>query len=63
MLNASLDDQQDKIVLHKQYNMGIAVDTERGLVVPVIKNADQKSLFDIAKEIQELSKKAKGRFY
>ncbi|RFB15211.1 2-oxo acid dehydrogenase subunit E2 [Bacillus sp. HNG] len=59
MLNASLDDQNDKIILHKQYNMGIAVDTERGLVVPVIKNADQKSLFDIAKEIQELSKKAR----
>jgi pyruvate dehydrogenase E2 component (dihydrolipoamide acetyltransferase) len=59
MLNASLDDQKDQIILHKQYNMGIAVDTERGLVVPVIKNADQKSLFDIAKEIQELSKKAR----
>nr|WP_304215029.1 2-oxo acid dehydrogenase subunit E2 [Fredinandcohnia onubensis] len=59
MLNASLDDQKDQITLHKQYNMGIAVDTERGLVVPVIKNADQKSLFDIAKEIQELSKKAR----
>lgn len=59
MLNASLDDQKDQIILHKQYNMGIAVDTERGLVVPVIKKADQKSLFDIAKEIQELSKKAR----
>ncbi|MEH7223633.1 2-oxo acid dehydrogenase subunit E2 [Bacillus sp. JJ1566] len=59
MLNASLDDQKDQIILHKHYNMGIAADTERGLVVPVIKNADQKSLFDIAKEIQELSKKAR----
>ncbi|MEH7379044.1 2-oxo acid dehydrogenase subunit E2 [Bacillus sp. JJ1533] len=59
MLNASLDEPNDRIILHKQYNMGIAVDTERGLVVPVIKNADQKSLFDIAKEIQELSNKAR----
>jgi pyruvate dehydrogenase E2 component (dihydrolipoamide acetyltransferase) len=59
MLNASLDDEREEIILKDEYHIGFATDTERGLVVPVIKHADQKSLFHIAKEIQELAKKAR----
>lgn len=59
LLNASLE--QDAIILKKYYNIGIAVATEEGLIVPVVKRAEQKSLLDIAKEIQDLSQKAKQR--
>jgi pyruvate dehydrogenase E2 component (dihydrolipoamide acetyltransferase) len=59
MLNASLDDEREEIILKDEYHVGFAADTDRGLVVPVIKHADQKSLFQIAKEIQELAKKAR----
>ncbi|BDG43778.1 dihydrolipoamide acetyltransferase family protein [Saccharococcus caldoxylosilyticus] len=59
MLNASLDDEREEIILKDEYHIGFAADTDRGLVVPVIQHADQKSLFQIAKEIQELSTKAR----
>lgn len=58
-LNAQLDDAGQEIVLLKDYNMGIATDTEQGLFVPVVKNADRKSLFAIAEEVQNLSAKAR----
>jgi pyruvate dehydrogenase E2 component (dihydrolipoamide acetyltransferase) len=57
MLNASLDDEREEMILKDEYHIGFAADTDRGLVVPVIKHADEKSLFQIAKEIQELAKK------
>lgn len=59
MLNASLDDEREEIILKDEYHIGFAADTDRGLVVPVIKHADEKSLFQIAKEIEELAKKAR----
>lgn len=59
MLNASLDDEREEIILKDEYHIGFAANTNRGLVVPVIQHADQKSLFQIAKEIQELSTKAR----
>jgi pyruvate dehydrogenase E2 component (dihydrolipoamide acetyltransferase) len=55
--NSSLDG--DKLILKKYFNIGIAVDTKDGLVVPVIKNADQKSIQDLAAELDKLSKKAR----
>lgn len=58
-LNASLDDDRSEIVLKKYYNIGIATDTERGLVVPVVKDADHKSINQIAQEISQLSEKAR----
>ncbi len=58
ILNASVDEANDEIVYKKYYNLGIAVDTKRGLYVPNIKNADRKSIFTIAKEIVDLSNKA-----
>lgn len=55
ILNASLDDETEEIVFKNYHNVGIATDTERGLMVPVIKNADQKSIFSLATTITELS--------
>ena len=52
-LNASLDG--DHLILKRFYNIGFAADTPQGLVVPVIKNADQKGIVDIARELTELS--------
>src|SRR5581483_8330554 len=55
--NASLDG--DELVLRKYWNIGFAADTPQGLVVPVIKDADKKSLTDVARELSELSGKAR----
>jgi pyruvate dehydrogenase E2 component (dihydrolipoamide acetyltransferase) len=52
--NASLDVESEEIVLKKYYNIGVAVDTDRGLVVPVLRNTDQKSIVEIAVELDEL---------
>jgi len=60
-LNASLDPQKNEIVLKRYYNIGIAVDTPEGLMVPVIKNADQKSILELAKETEELAEEARTR--
>ena len=60
-LNASLDEEGQQIILKKYFNIGVATDTENGLMVPVIKGADNKSLLDIAKEIAELAEKARNR--
>jgi pyruvate dehydrogenase E2 component (dihydrolipoamide acetyltransferase) len=56
--NSSLDG--DELILKRYYNIGFAADTPNGLVVPVIKNADGKGLFDIAAELTELSGKARA---
>lgn len=60
-INSSLDEEHEQIILKKYYNIGIAVDTQDGLIVPVIKIADEKSILDIAKEISDLSDRAKKR--
>lgn len=58
-LNTSFNEEAGEIV-HKHYwNIGIAADTERGLLVPVVKNADRKSIFQISDEINELAVKAR----
>lgn len=59
--NASFDDEHEEIILKKYYNIGFAIDTEEGLMVPVIKGADEKSILEIAKEMQDLSNKARKR--
>jgi len=58
-LNASIDDANEEIVYKHYYNIGIATDTENGLMVPVIKDADRKSMYQIAKEIAEYAEKAR----
>jgi len=57
--NSSLDAGGENLILKKYYNIGFAADTPNGLVVPVIKNADQKSVSEIAREMGELSAKAR----
>jgi pyruvate dehydrogenase E2 component (dihydrolipoamide acetyltransferase) len=59
--NASLDATGESLILKRYFHIGVAVDTENGLVVPVIRDADQKGLFDLAAEMQELSERARSR--
>ena len=59
--NASLDVHRGEIIYKQYFNIGVAVDTPSGLIVPVIKNVDDKSLAELAIELTELSKKARDR--
>lgn len=59
--NASFDSQTGEVVHKQYYNIGVAVDTEHGLVVPVVKNVDQKSILDLSTELGELAVKARAR--
>jgi len=59
-LNSSLDEQSGNIILKGYYNFGIAVDTEQGLVVSVVKDADTKDIFTLAGEIEKLAEKARA---
>ena len=59
--NASIDMAADEIVMKKYVNVGVAVDTDRWLLVPVIRNADQKNVTQIAAELAQLSEKARNR--
>ena len=57
--NSSIEPDGDNLIIKKYFNIGVAVNTENGLVVPVIRDVDKKGLFDIAREITELSNKAR----
>ncbi len=57
--NSSLSVDGEKIIYKKYFNIGIAVDTPNGLVVPVLKNVDKKGVFELAKEMLEISAKAR----
>jgi pyruvate dehydrogenase E2 component (dihydrolipoamide acetyltransferase) len=59
--NASLDTTGENLVLKRYLHIGVAVDTEHGLVVPVIRDVDRKGLFALAAELQEVSEKARAR--
>ncbi|AGA57849.1 pyruvate/2-oxoglutarate dehydrogenase complex, dihydrolipoamide acyltransferase component [Thermobacillus composti KWC4] len=59
IMNASLDEETQEIVYKKYYNIGIATDTDAGLIVPVVADADRKSIWMIADEIRDLA--ARGR--
>lgn len=59
--NASLDEETQEMVFKKYYNIGIAVHTGEGLMVPVVKDVDKKTVLEIAKEIEELAEKARER--
>jgi len=60
-LNATLDDENEEIILKKYYNIGFATDTPEGLMVPVVKNAKDKSILQVAQELTELAEKARNR--
>ncbi|MGN1385751.1 MAG: dihydrolipoamide acetyltransferase family protein [Bacillus sp. (in: firmicutes)] len=59
ILNTSINDETSEIIHKHYYNIGIAADTDKGLLVPVIKHADRKSVFSISNEINELATKAR----
>lgn len=58
-LNASIDDEHEEIVIKHYYNIGLAAATDNGLMVPVIKEADRKSVFELAGEVTEKATKAR----
>ena len=59
--NASLDKTGENLVLKKYFHIGVAVDTPEGLMVPVVRDADRKGVFDLAKELAEISKLARDK--
>jgi len=59
--NVSLDMAAEEIIVKKYVNIGVAVDTDRGLLVPVIRDADKKTLLQISAELSELAAKARSR--
>ncbi len=59
--NASVDMQSKEVIYKKYFNIGIAVDTEFGLIVPVIKNADQMNVIEISREMNALAEKARNK--
>jgi pyruvate dehydrogenase E2 component (dihydrolipoamide acetyltransferase) len=59
IVNSTLDENKNEIVLRKRYHVGVAAATAEGLIVPVVKDADKLSLFDIAKTLEELSEKTR----
>ena len=61
IFNSSLDEAANEIIIKEYVHLGIAVDTDQGLMVPVIRDVDKKSLFDLAKELESLAAKARDR--
>ena len=59
-VNASLDEEAGEIVFHDRYDIGIAVDTPQGLVVPIVKDADKKKLREVADDIDRLANEARS---
>ena len=59
--NASLDRTGENLIVKKYFHIGVAVDTPEGLVVPVIRDADRKGVFDLARELAEISKRAREK--
>ncbi len=61
IFNSSLDEVAEEIVFKEYFHIGVAVDTDQGLIVPVIRNADKKSIFDLAKELADLAERTRDR--
>lgn len=61
MFNASVDEEAGELILKKYYNIGIAVDTPQGLIVPVIKDADTKDMVELAREVADMAGRARER--
>lgn len=59
VLNATIDDENEEIVYKHYYNIGIATDTDNGLMVPVVKDADRKSMYQLADEVNDYAAKAR----
>jgi pyruvate dehydrogenase E2 component (dihydrolipoamide acetyltransferase) len=61
LFNSSLDAAGENLVIKSYYHLGIAVDTEAGLIVPVIRDVDKKSLVELSRELEEMARKARER--
>jgi len=61
MFNASMDEASGEIVYKEYYHIGIAVDTEQGLIVPVIRDVDKKSMMQLSAELQQLAERTRQR--
>jgi len=61
IFNASVDEEAQELVLKKYYNIGVAVDTPEGLIVPVIRDADRKDLIELAAEVADKAERARTR--
>jgi len=61
LLNASVDEEGEAIILKKYCNIGFAVDTAEGLIVPVLRNVEKKSIIELAGELQAMSERARER--
>jgi pyruvate dehydrogenase E2 component (dihydrolipoamide acetyltransferase) len=61
IFNSSLDEVANEIVIKEYFHLGIAVDTEQGLMVPVIRDVDKKSVLELAKELEQLAQKTRDR--
>jgi pyruvate dehydrogenase E2 component (dihydrolipoamide acetyltransferase) len=59
-LNATMDEERTELVLHRRYDLGVAAATEAGLVVPVVRGVDARSLLDLAREIDRLSEASRA---
>ena len=61
ILNAQLDEEEEEIIKRGEYNLGVATDTDAGLMVPVVDDVDRKGLLELASETNELAQKARER--
>ena len=61
VFNSSLDEADAEIIFKEYYHLGVAVDTEAGLIVPVIRDVDKKSMVELSVELEEIAKKARDR--
>jgi pyruvate dehydrogenase E2 component (dihydrolipoamide acetyltransferase) len=61
IFNSSFDSERNDIIMKNYFNIGVAVDTPSGLIVPVLKGVDQMSIFDIGKNLKELAQKTRDR--
>jgi pyruvate dehydrogenase E2 component (dihydrolipoamide acetyltransferase) len=61
VFNSSLDEAAQELVIKEYFHIGIAVDTEQGLIVPVLRDVDKKSVLELAKELEQLAQKARDR--
>jgi len=59
--NSSLDDTNENLILKNYYHLGVAIDTPSGLIVPVVHDVDQKSVFDLSEELMDLSARARDK--
>jgi pyruvate dehydrogenase E2 component (dihydrolipoamide acetyltransferase) len=60
MMNSTLDEAAQELVVKRYYNFGIATDTEQGLIVPVVKDVDKKSVAELAREVQDLAERTRA---